>query len=428
VGSARLGDPIAPLETVEAPPGPSALRYYVLMGVAGVLGLAKGLAYSHVLGSTGLGYYALATLTMVYVEPLMTLGLLRGLDAFLPGLYGQERATDAQALRNRVAGATLVSGLAWTLGSSGLALALRGPSLATDVALVGLTTVGTALLSLAMADLRSRLRLDAYGVLTAAKGVLTLAIGVGLAGPLGYRGALVAEIVAALALLAYAASRLCPGFAPRWPGPSLSPVFRMGVPLVLRTLAQDLILYVDRVCVVAAFGAAAFGQYAFAGFLVSGGMVLHTAIWAHVGPRAAFANGQRADPPAMLAALHRVVGAVLLVGALGWLPFRAAVKVLVPRFFPDFVTGGELMAILYFGMVLQVALQYEWVAMTLGRARVLLAATVVAVGLTVVAYAVAVSQHWPMAAFAWIFVAGRGATLLAQLAAAHVAVRRAVPA
>src|SRR5947209_661004 len=54
--------------------------YYVVMGLSGVLGLAKSFAYAKVWEGETLGYYALAMLVASYGELFAHFGLYRGLE------------------------------------------------------------------------------------------------------------------------------------------------------------------------------------------------------------------------------------------------------------------------------------------------------------------------------------------------------------
>jgi O-antigen/teichoic acid export membrane protein len=406
--------------------GGRALYYYALMALAGAFGFSKGVVYAKVLGSTGLGHYAVAVLIATYAEYVCHLGLYPGLECLLPSLYGAGRAREAEDLRNRMAG-FMVLLMAVLLTGAVTAAVLIGAdhSVARSIVVLSMLLIGSnMLLAVAVQDVRSQRKTIWLGYVMTAKSILTLTAGALAAWAYGYTGALGAEISVNLLLFVVLASLGCENFRfqmDRFDG--LRPVMRVGVPLVLKNATNHFSMTFDRWCVISVLGVAAFGQYTFAMLLVSAGLALHNAIWIHRGPQAAFAYGRDGDVETFCRSLHRLAGGVLVGFLLGAVPFIYLVDWIVPRYFAEYQDGGRLLPIVYWGACFQVIAQYEWVAMALKRTGLLLGISLASTAVTTVLYGVGIAFEWSLAGFAWIFVVGRALNAGGQFVSAFAAAR-----
>lgn len=189
----------------------------------------------------------------------------------------------------------------------------------------------------------------------------------------------------------------------------------IGFPLVLKCLVNDLSLNFDRWCVTALFGLFAFGQYAFAMLLVSAGLIIHNAIWCHVGPHAAHSFGRDGNIKSFLHSLHRLSIAIVILFLLAWVPFNYAVNHFVPWYFPEYPDAAKLLPIFYWGVLFQILSQYDWIPMVLKRTSLLLLITLVCAIITGLLYGAGLLLSWSMLAFAWVFVVGRGLNVAGQL-------------
>jgi O-antigen/teichoic acid export membrane protein len=396
--------------------------YYIFIGIAGVTGLLKGVVYAKLMGSEGLGYFALAILFSIYVEYFCHLGLYRGLECFLPFLYGAGKEAEAESLRNLV--------FSYILLFSSVLLILVGvgcyfyPTDNTAVKLSVFMAVGMTMTNvcfgLGLQDLRSRTNTFLAGALIGVKSIFIFPLGTVLLLNYGFQGALIAEIAVPALLFLIVAKFFWRNFGLTLKGFNrLRPVFASGFPLILKNLANDLSLNLDRWCIVAVFGLVVFGQYAFAMLLVSAGLIMHNAIWSHVGPQAAFSFGKDENINAFLRSLNRLSLIIIIIFVVSWIPFEYTVGYLVPRYFSTYTEGAKLFPVIYLGVMFQVLCQYEWVPMALKRTPLLFVITLICTISIGLLYAAGVWLHWSMLAFAWIFTIGRALNAAGQFLVAY---------
>lgn len=401
--------------------------HYVFMALGGGLGLIKGFLYAGVLGDEAMGYYALAILIANYTEPFSHFGLYRGLECFLPSLYGAGKYVEVERLRNQVAGFILLLTIGFFVLTS-IAVAFHpsenlGIKAATLMA--GCIAASSLFFSFAAQDLRSRKSTVLHSIIIFAKFAAQLTLGVAAAYRYGYMGILITESAVNIFIFALMAKFWCRNFRFDFSGLfKLRNVFRVGIPLTLKNTISSLALHLDRWCVLFLFGVAAFGQYAFAMLLVSGGLLLQNIITSHVGPHIIYAFGQRPDLRPSLHYLYRASLCIILVFALSWLPFNYMINNLLPLYFPEYSEGTKLLPVFYWGTLFQVLSQYEWIPMAVKLTDVLLCMTLATTVLIGLMYGVGVLFEWSMVAFAWIFVAGRGISALGGFVTAMVVARR----
>jgi len=387
------------------------------MLTAGALGFAKVLAYAAILDSQSLGYYGLGILLSGLGTYVCHLGVYHGLDCLLPPLYGSGKAQKATRLRNTAAGLILAGSVA-VIAATWIACWLT-PALTVMTRLVICTAAflagANALLGVGLQDLRSRGNTLTFGGTFLAKSALCLVSGMLVGRWLGSVGILAAEAGVAVGLLFLVVRRACPefGFAvPRWR--ILKGAVRCGLPLLAKNVLNDLALSLERWCIPAAFGIAALGQYSFGFIAVSAAMLVHNAVWSAVGPEAAYAYGRHGDARRMLGKLHRWTLALGAAALFGWWPTQWLVRHLGSHWFPEYRTGTELLAILYCGAAFQLVSLYDWVPMVLQRTAGLVWVTIASLTTTGVLLVAAASFQWPLAAYAWIFVAGRAVAAAGQ--------------
>ena len=406
---------------------PSTLGYYAFMALGGVVGLMKGVAYAKILGSEGLGFYALVVLIAAYAEYACHLGLYPGLECILPPLYGAGRTEEAENLRNMVAGyvVLLIAGLG-VVALVGVTFVPAAQAALRPVLLLSVPLIAASiLLALVIQDLRSRSRPLIFATVLFGRALLTFTAGVLAAHMYGYTGALIAEIIVVFALFAVTRRAACEHFRLQlgdWR--RLRPVMAVGIPLGLKNITNQLALTMDRWCVVSALGLVAFSQYTFALILVSVGLTVHATIWVHFGPRRAHAFGQNGDLRKLCRSLRRLCLTIVLLFVLAAVPFGYLVDLVVPRYFAEYEEGARLLPIIYWGVCGQMVTLYEWVPMVLKRTGALLAVTVVCTAVTAALYALGMALGWSLIGFAWVFVFGRLLMAAGYLGTAEVLTAR----
>ncbi len=399
--------------------------YYIVMLFAGLLGFVKVVLFASLLENRAFGLYSLGMLMAAYGEYIFSFGLYKGLECFLPQLYGAGKKEKAEELRNRTAAALLLLSGAFVLAIAVASVVLRyWFASMTVVLMASWISAGSLFFALAAQDLRSRTSTLRFGVAVFGRAAVSLCLGAVLANSYGYQGILIAEAFVGLLLFLYFSRFWCHAFRFEYGDWSnLSEVVSVGLPLLFKHLANDLASNLDRWCVAAALGVTVFGQYAFAMILMSAGLVLHTSIWTHLGPKGAFEFGRDGSLGLFMRSLHRFSIIAIVAFAVGWWPFLYVVRRVIPVYFPAYEVGTQLLPIIYWGVLFQILAQYDWIAMATKRTRVLSRMTVAVALATGALYGVAILQGWPLAAYAWIFVVGRAMMAAGQFVVAHWAAR-----
>jgi O-antigen/teichoic acid export membrane protein len=395
--------------------------YYALMGLAGFLGMDKGLLYAKFLTSEALGSYSLSVLVAVYGTCFCNFGLYRGLDCVLPVKYGAGEDAEAERLRNRAAGLILIASLLFLpIASAAFYLASPDQSMVRILGpLSGFMTVSMVLFGLPVVEMRSRKKIRLLASMSLLRSLFPVALAPWVAPRYGAPGILLVEGLTMLLCFGVSAGWGCASFRFEFREfASLKHVFKVGAPLSLRELVGELGFHLDRWCVATLFGLAAFGRYAFAMTLVTAGEVLRNAIWTQVGPRTAFQLGRDKDVRGALKTLHRVSLGILGLMLAGWFPFKVAVGTVVPLYFRDYEGSIPLFQVLYWGVLFQVINQYEWIPMALMRTRGLFFVSLGVTLLTGAMTGVALLAGWSVLAFAWIFVASRALSAVGNLSLA----------
>jgi O-antigen/teichoic acid export membrane protein len=408
---------------------PRSVVYYSATIAAGMLGLVKSFCYAKVLGSEALGLYALGVLISTYWQACVELGLCRGLECQLPKMYGAGQTLAAEQLRNQVAGTLLVVSLCLMPFFSVVCLLIPAPDATSKLVaiLAGWLSTTTLFVSLSGVDLRGRGDLVQLGLLTFARTIGNLVLGITAGIAFGAPGVLAAETLVAALVFVSVSNFACERFRFEFVSPmKLKALYCVGLPVTFRNLTNHLSHTLDRWCVVAALGILAFGQYAFAMLIVTANELLVAAVWSHVGPQAAQLYGRTGDVRVALRLLSKRTRQLVLLSVAAWFAFQWFVDLLVATCFVEYQVGGELMKILYWGSAAQLIGIFEWIPMATGRTLVLLWLSLGSALLSGCLYAWAFHAQWSIVALAWIFVLVRVTTAGGQYAAA-VWLTRTIP-
>jgi hypothetical protein len=400
--------------------------FAVLMGVASVLGLVKGVVFAKVLGADQLGAYGLVLLVSQFGLYLANWGVLSALNNQLPIALGRgEPGTDA--LVDRSFGALILTCSVTAAVYLLVVLALNPADQDVLVALLAasIVTVVTTLCEFQFLLLRVHRRIVPLGRMYLLRAIAAIALGAVAGTVAGFEGVIVSEL-AVLGLVVFVARRSWLGHV-RIQRPTRADMrwlLARGAPLMVANLLIIGTFTIDRVFVAATLPDD-FGQYTFASFVVVGWLAITGVLNQAVAPQLLFEYGQGlALRRVRWRALRLVAGLAALRGAglavLALLAAWARDGVL-----SDFGPGLSAMLILYVGGLVSVLALPGFLLHAL-RPAFSTAAAVLGALVALAGGVVLAGGNPDINDFAWLFVARQAATTIAMLGGVEWVVRHPV--
>jgi O-antigen/teichoic acid export membrane protein len=257
--------------------------------------------------------------------------------------------------------------------------------------------------------------------------VLTIAAGTAAAIAFGYRGVILAELGALLVTLFIARRLWLDPIGVRRPSWSATKALvRAGSPLMLANVIVTMAFAADRLFVAAALPED-FGQYAFAALVVVAWIAVTAMLEQAVAPRLLREYGAGMKLREVRRQALRVALAIATAGLVGLIALLAIVGPLERGFLAEYGDGLETMPILYAGGLLLI-LSFPGFILHAVRPSFSLIASSLAATVSIGAAALLIWLADPaLTDFAWAFVAGQAAALVAITVALEIEVRRDTP-
>ncbi len=424
-GSTEAEEPPASL------PKPSARAYsafVILMVIGSSLGLVKGLVYAKVLDPQEFGYYGLVVIVLQFGLYLSNWGILSALNNHLPIAFGKGRATDSDLLDRSMGALLITSGL-----TSGAYLAIVAlldfgdPNVQIALALAALTTVAATATEFHILVMRVQQGLIRMGLTYCLRATLTILAGTAAAVAFGYRGLILAELGALLVTL-FIARRLWidPIGVKRPSWTATKRLIRAGSPLMVANVIVTLAFAADRLFVAAALPDD-FGQYALAALVVVAWIAVIAMLEQAVAPRLLREYGAGMKLRALRREALKVSLAIAGAGLVGLGILIALIGPLKRGFLSEYADGLEAMPILYVGGLLLV-LAFPGFALHAVRPSFSLVSSGLAASASIAGGFFLIWRGDPtLTDFAWVFVAGQAAALIAITICLEIEVRRDAP-
>ena len=340
-------------------------HYYLLMAIAGLIGLIKSYAFAFVLGAEDFGYYNLTVIICNYLIMLCSFGLIEGLTVKLPWYHGEGRT---EAIRSYIANTFvryLLVGVLTTIGLTLIGKFVAGTlQIKPEVLLLGgLLAIHSGLLTLMVTDALSAGHIVGFGKISVLRNASTLCFGLVGAYFFQYEGAVVGELLAIFTMIVgilYRHEYIFHSRAFYHPGVKLGFLYREGMPVLRHNL---LILFqqsLDKWLVLFFLGVSALGQYSFAMIIMAGFLLVHVSVGRHVGPRMIRKTAQGVPLRESLIWLLKVIGLILAVSLpLGVVIVVGAKWLLVPSF-PEYGEGASIIPVVTLASIVQVTYLFDW--------------------------------------------------------------------
>lgn len=384
--------------------------YALLMLTAAATGLSKNFIFAKILGEVGLGYFSLLSLIGAYGAYLGNMGISDGLLRNLSILRG--RGSDAEAVRLRNIGAFYILAISCTaliiFIITCIFLARDNTNLSVTYIFSGIFSLGYVLFLLATLELRTKNELISFGTALFAKAVISLTLGLAAAEFYGFKGVLAAETLTVYLLFALIVSFRIKDFRfSAGPYNELAETVRIGFPAMLSSLLRNVSTNMDRWFIAGSFGIAVFGQYSFAMLVPMAGLIAINIVNQYLGPILLRRYGQDENLANVLNSAWKISAMFIILGIMGFIPFRIIVDFAGTRFFGEYRLGISMMYITYMGTVIQTANIFDWVVTAKGNTKLLLCNNAVSTALVILLCFVGIYQNYPIIFFAWVYTVGR---------------------
>jgi O-antigen/teichoic acid export membrane protein len=397
--------------------------FVVLMTIASVIGLAKGVVYGKVLGAQALGYYGLALLVTQFGVGVCSWGIMSALNVQLPMAFGRSDP-DVQEVADRSLGAVLVtSAITGVIYLAVItAVSPRDRNTWAALSLAALLTLVTVVFEFCLLMLRSEGRLVPLAKAYLARSLVAVALGAAAGAALGYLGVIAAELAALVLMIAVAGRRW---LRLRVRRPRLSSAIwfmRWGAPLTVANLVVAATFTTDRAFVAASLSKSSLGQYTFASFVVIAWAAVLGMLAQSTAPRLFVEYGRGTELRQVQLISLRVtlqicalgfVGLAILLLARGWLRHHA---------FSGFDAALHVMPILYLGGLISI-LGFPGFLVSL-RPKLAMLPAILGTVVAVVGGALLASRGAHLEAFAWLFTITQAITVVAKLGSLEWIVRR----
>ncbi len=403
------------------------ILYVALMLAGGALNFARLTYLGRSLPREAFGLYSWLAALGTYGVPLLTVGLIDALARRLPLMLGAGDDEGARSLRNETL--TLLLG-----AQAALAVALvvvcsvpplrrvlvPGLSIATFIA-------GTSVFSIAVRDVRSRLRTGLFGALMFVQAAAAALLAYSLAHRVRPEALLLGDAavlsVVGIGTLVFGLA----GVRPRRPRVDrMRDLLGDGVQLLGAAVVYNTGLLLDRIWLGAMLPRDLYGTYSVHLLAVSVGLVVANVVNQYAMPRLLYEYGASRDPAALLAAVERLALRLFVLGSGGallglWLAGR-----IWDRIFPRHHLDQTALALILAGVVVEISNQYVIALTATNQLRVQIALHAVAAVVVVVGLAIASFTSRDLRIFAAVFLCGRLASMVAFRAAATRLVRPTV--
>ncbi len=173
------------------------LGYYAFMALAGMLGVAKGLALAKILGMSEFGSYGLGIAASAAFQFLIGMGSIDGLNVLLPPLIAQRKESDVGDMVRSICKMVILRGTVATAIAWPLMASMHQASLSI-AALVG---TATALTTIPIVHAKCRGNLHGFGLSMFLKALATMVTSCAGGWIAGSAGALLGECIGMLLAL-----------------------------------------------------------------------------------------------------------------------------------------------------------------------------------------------------------------------------------
>jgi O-antigen/teichoic acid export membrane protein len=424
-------NPVAAEPVATRPPIAGGLRgaqrtFALLMAVASVLGLVKGVVFAKILGAQDLGSYGLVLLVSQFGLYVANWGVMSALSNQLPIALGRGEG-DTDAFVDRSFGALILtcSITAAVYLAAVLALSPGDGDVLVALLAASVVTVVTTLCEFQFLLLRVHRQIVPLGQMYLLRAVVAIALGAVAGTIAGFVGVIIAELVV-LALVVIVSRRawLATVRVRRPRRIDLRWLIARGAPLMVANLLIIGTFTIDRVFVATTLPDE-FGQYTFASFVVVGWLAITGVLNQAVAPQLLFEYGQGLPLRRVRMRALRLVARLAALGGAGLLVLAVLTAWAREAVLSDFAPGLTAMLILYVGGLVSVLALPGFLLHAL-RPAFSTAAAVLGAVVALVGGAVLAGGNPGINDFAWLFVASQLATTLAMLGGVEWVVRHPV--